>query len=71
MLTKEDAVARRASSDRLTSYREAVRKSLDAYASDLGVAIIEADARGDEEDRRQHAASLTQVRSAQRVLYMN
>lgn len=70
-LTREQAMARRVMSDRLAADRENAREALARYVAALGGAIIAAGARDDEEDRRQHAASLTQVRSAQRVLWFD
>ena len=70
-LTREQAMSRRAAEDRLKPLRENAREALNTWVAELGGAIVLAERRGDEDDRRQHAASLTQVRSAQRVLWMD
>ena len=50
--------------------REAARKALANYKASLGGAIVISSLSDDEEAERDHRASLAQVESAMRVLWM-
>jgi hypothetical protein len=70
MHDRELAIRRRHADDRLTEYREGVRRALAAYVTELGGAQIVATSIGDREWHRQVSISLAEVRAAQRVLFM-